>query len=77
MDRQPNDRLGRTGRFRQQFKHRRQILRAICFANAYANCNSNCDGNTNTHADGDGDRKTYAGSAGSPYPSAPAVKNAD
>ncbi len=47
MDRQRNDRLGRTGRFRQQFKHRRQILRAICFANAYSDCNSNSDCNRN------------------------------
>ncbi len=50
MDRQRNDRLGRTGRFRQQFKHRRQILRTICFANAYSDCNSNRNSLANSYS---------------------------
>jgi len=51
MDRQRNDRLGRTGRFRQQSKHRRQILRPIRRAKSNPNCdrNSHCDADGHIH----------------------------
>ena len=53
VDGQRNDRLGRAGQFRQQFEHRWQILRAICFADAYSNRKSNRDSDSNA------DRNTH------------------
>jgi hypothetical protein len=53
MDRQRNDRLGRTRRFRQQFKHRRKILRAIqrdAYSHAYSYGDRDGNGNGNAAA---------------------------
>ena len=63
MDGQRNDRLGRAGQFRQQFEHRRQILRPI-----WSNANRDPDfyGNPDTHcycnADSDCDSNSYSNS---------------
>jgi hypothetical protein len=59
VDRQPNDRLGRS-RGWQLFQHRREILRAAWVAYTDANCNCNCNSHCNSHADSDPYPNAYA-----------------
>jgi len=47
LDRERNDRVGRVQR--QLFEHRREILRAIWFTDAYSN--TNCNSDTKSHTD--------------------------
>jgi hypothetical protein len=71
MDRQRNDRLGRTRRFRQ-FKHRREILRAS-WSHTDANCNANSNYNTDVDTYADVYGETYSHTKSSPHRSTAAI----
>jgi hypothetical protein len=70
LDRQRNDHLGRSCFRPDLFEHRRQILRAICFANAHSDCNGYGDTDAHLHCDchshcnAERDTETYSDAKG-------------
>jgi hypothetical protein len=62
VDRQWNDRLGRSGNWEYRFKHRRKILRLWSGSDTHANTFS--DPNSDSYADGNCDTDANADSDG-------------